>query len=284
MSARDTELEWAAQLSSKQTVGMNLGARNTPPATCAGQRERASRVSLLWARPSCGPTMCQSPAGHEQWGQGQPPGPWVKMAQGLCSPGPEGVPVSPICVPLRVASLKCPRGRGGAEVSPSVASCESEGGLPTTPEGSGSTPISHTPWTRHTLHRYPPPTHSPHTQQHTHVRTHHRHWKAHTHHRVCPTPHTHFAHAVCRHPCIHTYRCSCATDTHDQLHTQHVGHTQTHGTHTGAMGSCAHTTCVPPAQSSQDHTARVRAHTHTRGHAHMLSPLSLTLLILGHQE
>lgn len=101
MSARDTELEWAAQLSSKQTVGMNLGARNTPPATCAGQRERASRVSLLWARPSCGPTMCQSPAGHEQW---------VKMAQGLCSPGPEGVPVPPICVTSQSGFLEVPQG------------------------------------------------------------------------------------------------------------------------------------------------------------------------------
>ena len=110
VSARNTELERAAQLSSTQTVGMNLGARNTPPGTCAGQSERASRVSLLWARPSCGPTMCQSPAGHEQWGRGQPPGPWVKMAQGLCSPGPEGVPVPPICVASQSGFFEVPQG------------------------------------------------------------------------------------------------------------------------------------------------------------------------------
>lgn len=103
---------WSRQLSSPPTqpAGTNPGARNTPPGTCAGQREGASRVNLLWAHPSYGPTMCQSPAGHEQWGQGWPPGSWMKMAQGLCSPGPEGVPVPPIRVASQSGFLKVPQG------------------------------------------------------------------------------------------------------------------------------------------------------------------------------
>lgn len=110
---------WSGPLGSPPTdTGQSPGARSAPPGTRAGQSEGASRASLLWAHPSCGPTMCQSPAGHEQCGRGPPPRPLgVKMAQACAHQAQRAcVPMRPIVSPLRVASLKCPkrsrRGRG----------------------------------------------------------------------------------------------------------------------------------------------------------------------------
>ena len=209
---------WSGPLGSPPTdTGQSPGARSAPPGTCAGQSEGASRASLLWAHPSCGPTMCQSPAGHEQCGRGPPPRPLGEDGSGLCSPGPEGMrPYASHRVASQSGFLEVPQEEQEGPRPPRLRRPVSlQGGCQQPPRGQEAHPPPHT------LHSYPPPTQSTHiTHMYTHIID-------------CPPhSHAHFAHAVCRHPHMHTYRCSRATDTHVQLYTKHVGHTQTHCTHT----------------------------------------------------
>ena len=179
----------------------------------------------------------------------------VQVAQGLGSPGPEGVPIPSVHVTSQSGFPKVPgRGWRWEEASLSVVSGGSEGRLPTTPEGSKSPP--HLPISTH-RHTHRPPAHTVDTHTHTatHTCTHRPQTVKGTNTSHTPRPPRPLRLCALRRHAPHTqeHGLSRTTDTHAQPCTKHTGHTHTH------------------------------THTHTRVYMHalVLTPPFLTLLILG---
>ena len=206
------------------------GARSAPPGTRAGQREGASRVSLLWAHPSCGPTKCQSPAGHEQCGRGPPPRPLGEDGSGLCSAGPEGVrPYAPHRVASQSGFLEVPQEEREGPRPPRLRRPVSlQGGFQQPPEGPRSTPTPRT----HSTDIVPP--HNPHT---SHTCTHTSQTAPHSHatlHTQCADIHT------CTHTGAHVPQTPTFSYTRSTRATcKHTAHTHTSHKHLRPLHACA---------------------------------------------